>query len=169
MRFLKRVSIVVTLILAVVLAACSDGIFSSHVFQSPLAFKTMESPLSTAALAVMTMKPMPTQAVTAAPASTFPTSIPTVSSPCIQLAQLDANLGNNICIAVKILATGNWGSDFVMWLDQNPATRYIVVHNTFYLGVEGACLQITGVVQRDAEGRLFIRADEPGQVNPCPR
>jgi hypothetical protein len=169
MRFLRYVSIFATLILVMVFAACSDGIDSSHVFQSPLAPRTMESPLSTAAPAVMTMQPMPTQVATPAPASTFPTSIPTVSGPCIQLVQLEANLGNNVCIAVKILATENWGSDFVMWLDQNPATRYIVVHNTFYLGVEGTCLQITGVVQRDAKGRLFIRADDPGQVNPCPR
>jgi hypothetical protein len=169
MRFLKCVGIVVTLILVVVLAACSDGRVPSDVFHSPLAPRTMESPLSTATLAVTKVLPMPTNAPTSASPSTFPTSIPTVSGPCIQVAQLEANLGNNVCIAAGILATENWDSDFVMWLDQDPTTRYIIVHNTFYLGAEGNCMQITGVVQRDTEGRLFIRADDPGQVNPCPK
>ena len=102
----------------------------------------MESPLSAAAPAVTTSAAnADTSSDAAASASTFPTSIPPVSGPCIQLAQFEANLGNSVCIAAKILATENWASDFVMWLDQNPATRYIVVHNTFYLGAEGSCMR----------------------------
>jgi hypothetical protein len=168
MKSLKCVSGVATLILIVVLASCSDGSDPSQAFQSPLASKAMESPLSTATLAVVTAQPMPTGALVAASPSAFPTSLPPVSGPCIQLAQFEANLGNNVCIAAKIVATENWDTDFVMWLDHDPATRYIVVHNTFYLGAEGSCMLITGVVQRDPQGRLFIRADDPGQVNPCP-
>jgi hypothetical protein len=168
MRFPKRVSIIVSLIGVMVLAACSDGMIAGNTFQSPLAPKTMESPLPAATLVEVTLQPAPPNASTATAVPGFPTSIPPVKGPCIQLAQFEANLGNNVCIAARILATENWDSDFVMWLDQPPGTRYIVVHNTFYLGAEGNCMQITGVVQRDTEGRLFIRADDPGQVNPCP-
>ncbi len=167
MKYLRRTSTVLALALTAVLAVCAGCIVPGNTFQSPLAPKTAESPLPAAMPGERAVLPTPTSAPATTPVAAFPTSIPTVSGPCIQLDQFEANLGNNVCIPARILATENWGNDFVMWLDQNPATRYIIIRSTFFLGAEGSCIRVTGVVQKDDEGRLFIRADDPGQVSPC--
>jgi hypothetical protein len=153
----------------VMLTSCSLRGIPSNTFLSPVAPGTMHSPLAIPAAATTGTPVQPTNTPAAAKAGTSlsPISTPTVSGPCIAPDQLEDHLGDNVCVRGKVLATDNWKNDFVMWLSQNPATLYIVVRNTFYLGVEGGCLQVTGVVQRDGESRTFIRADEPGQVSPC--
>jgi hypothetical protein len=163
----KGVTIALTLIGITIMASCSSGGSPTITFLSPIAVDTTASPLSS---------PVPTDSLPVAtrgsdtvqaPTAVSPTRIPSVSDPCLSPGQLKEHLVSNVCIKGRILATENWGNDFVMWLDRNPATEYIVVHNTFYLGVEGSCLRVTGVVEKDDKERFFIRADDPGQVDPC--
>lgn len=152
----KKLSLSVMLMLGVALTACSGGMIPPDVLLSPLTPDPLASPLVTAGPAGT---PWPAGSVDSVPGD----------ASCVSLLQFEASLGRHICVETEILATENWGNDFVMWLDQNPPTRYIIVRNTFYLGAEGACMRIMGVVQQDADGRLFIRADDPGQVEPCVR
>lgn len=156
MKIQVKVYLILAIALSTILTACSTDLIPPEILQSPLASEPTEPPPATVSSGDMSMLPTPT--------GNSP-----ISSSCIELDQFGANLGNRVCIAAKILATENWDNDFVMWLDQNPPTRYVVVRNTFYLGAEGSCMQITGVIQKDKDGRLFIRADDPGQVEPCAR
>ena len=167
MQHQKVVSIALALMGITIMASCSSSGNPAITFLSPISLDTTGSPLFS--LGPTDTLPATTKGSDASPVppSVSPTRIPPVSNPCISPGQLKDHLGSNVCIKGRMLATDNWGNDFVMWLDQDPATEYIVVHNTFYLGVEGSCLRVTGVVEKDDEARFFIRADDPGQVSPC--
>jgi hypothetical protein len=67
-----------------------------------------------------------------------------------------------------VLSTTNLGNDFIIWFGEGGQEAYVVVRNMFYLGAEGNCLHIVGMVQEDAEGKVFIRADDPDQIDQCP-
>jgi hypothetical protein len=101
-------------------------------------------------------------------ASPLATVTPAMSEHCISPNQLQASVGKQVvCMDGIVLSTDNSGNDFIMWFGDGRKEAYVVVRNTFYLGSEGSCLHIVGVAQKDAEGRAFIRADDPGQVSPC--
>ncbi len=155
----RKRSSIVAIGLLLILTACNNGVGPENLFKSPLAPALTVSPLTS---------PTSSAPEPGAPIGTLTLS-PVSPEACVTPTELEASLGRTTCVAATVLATESKGSDFIMWLDKNPQKTYIVVRNTLYLGVEGTCLQVTGEVQKDSEGRLFIRADNPGQIERCTR
>jgi hypothetical protein len=165
MQCQKIINLALVLIGLFLSASCSvrDNRFT---FLSPVLLGTADLPIFVPG---RTETPLATTAKLLASTPVMPAETSSVNGPCITLDQLKNHIGNAVCLESRVLTTENWGNDFVMWLDENPATVYVVIRNTFYLGIEGSCLRVMGTVEMNDKKQFFIRADDPGQVAPCHR
>lgn len=86
---------------------------------------------------------------------------------CVKPNEVRLDENETVCVEGVVVSAYINGNDFVMEFDKDNQWVYAVSHNAFYLGIQGQCAKITGIVQRDNSGRFFVRSDLPGQVVAC--